>query len=125
MKEIKFIAQASRDEPAFMVTIVKEESNLTARCTCPEGGVGHICRHRLSILSGDDQMVISDNAAELRVVEAWVVWSDIGILIARLAQAQWRLQQVKQDAERSANSFDTAYEEVRTIKRLLVQAIND
>ncbi len=125
MKELKFIAQASNAEPHYQVTIRKEESNLTARCTCPEGGVGHICRHRLSILSGDNRMVVSDNPEDVRHVEAWVVWSDVGMLIARLAEAQRRFQRVKAEAERSADAFDEAFEEVRTIERLLVKAIND
>ncbi|MEO5333842.1 MAG: hypothetical protein H7839_17655 [Magnetococcus sp. YQC-5] len=125
MKEINFITQASNKEPAYMVTVRKEESNLTARCTCPAGGVGQICRHRLSILSGDEKVVISDNSAQIKEIEAWVVWSDVGMLIAHLAQAQWRLQKIQEDAERSASAFDKAFDEVRTIERLLIQAINN
>ena len=125
MKELKFIAQASNTEPPCTVTVTKEENNLTARCTCPEGGVGHICRHRLSILSGDGRMIISDNPGDVRHVEAWVVWSDVGMLIARLADAQGKFQNVKEEAEKSAAAFDEAFEEVRTIERLLVKAIND
>ena len=125
MKELKFIAQASNIEPPCTVTVTKEESNLTARCTCPEGGVGHICRHRLSILSGDGRMIIGDNVSDVKHVEAWVVWSDVGMLIARLADAQGKFQNVKEEAEKSAAAFDEAFEEVRMIEHLLVKAIND
>ena len=70
-------------------------------------------------------MIIGDNVSDIKYVEAWVVWSDVGMLIARLAEAQRRFQKVKAEAEKSADAFDEAFEEVRTIERLLVKAIND
>ena len=94
MKELMFMAQESNDEPPRQVTISKEKGNVTARCTCPRGGVGHICRHRLSILSGNGRLIVSDNVADVKHVEDWVVWSDVGVLIARLAEAQKRALEV-------------------------------
>ncbi|MEO5363843.1 MAG: SWIM zinc finger family protein [Magnetococcus sp. DMHC-8] len=125
MKELMFMAQESNDEPPRRVTITKEKNNLTARCTCPRGGVGHICRHRLSILSGNGRLVVSDNVADVKRVEAWVVWSDVGVLIARLVEAQKRLQAVRGEAEKSAVAVNEAADEVRTVQRLLVRAINE
>lgn len=125
MKELQFMAQESNDEPPRRVTITKDKGNVTARCTCPRGGVGHICRHRLSILSGSGRLIVSDNVADVQHVEAWVVWSDVGVLIARLVEAQKRLQAVKSEAEKSAVSVNDAIGEVRTIERCLVRAIND
>ena len=125
MKELQFMVQENNDEPPRRVTITKEKNNLTARCTCPRGGVGHICRHRLSILTGNGRMVIGDNVADVKHVEAWVVWSDVGVLIARLVEAQKRLQVVKSETEQSAAAVNDAIGEVRTIERCLVRAIND
>ena len=125
MKELKFLAQESNAEPQHTVTITKDKNNLTARCTCPRGGVGHICRHRLSILAGNSRMVVSGNVADVKHVEAWVVWSDVGVLIARLIDAQKRLHAVKSEAEKSTAAVNEAINEVRTVQRLLVRAIND
>ena len=125
MKELQFMAQESNDEPPRRVTITKEKGNVTARCTCPRGGVGHICRHRLSILAGNSRMVVSGNVADVKHVEAWVVWSDVGVLIARLIDAQKRLHAVKSEAEKSTAAVNEAINEVRTVQRLLVRAIND
>ena len=125
MKDLKFLAQESNAEPQHTVTITKDKNNLTARCTCPRGGVGHICRHRISILAGNSRMVIGDNVADVKRVEDWVVWSDVGVLIARLVDAQKRLQAVKSEAEKSTAAVNEAADEVRTVQRLLVRAIND
>ena len=125
MKELQFMAQEFNDEPPRRVTITKEKGNVTARCTCPRGGIGHICRHRLSILAGNSRMVIGDNVNDVEHVEAWVVWSDVGVLIARLIDAQKRLHAVKSEAEKSTVAVNEAINEVHTVQRLLVRAIND
>ncbi|MEO5355095.1 MAG: hypothetical protein H7835_18060 [Magnetococcus sp. XQGC-1] len=125
MKELHFMVQESNDEPPRRVTITKEKNNLTAHCTCPRGGSGHVCRHRLSILSGNGRLVVSDNVADVKRVEVWVVWSDVGGLMARLVEAQKRLQAVRGEAEKSAAAVNEAADDVRAVQRLLVQAIND
>jgi hypothetical protein len=125
MKELEFMAQESNDEPPRRVTITKDKGNVTARCTCPRGGAGHICRHRLSILSGNGRFVVSNNVAQVRHVEAWVVWSDVGALITRLVEAQKRLQAARGESEKSTAALNEADDEVRTVQRLLVRAINE
>jgi hypothetical protein len=125
MKELEFMAQESNDEPPRRVIISKDKGNVTARCTCPRGGAGHICRHRLSILSGNARLVVSNNLADVKHVEAWVVWSDVGMLITRLVEAQKRLQAARSEAEKATAAVNEAVDEVRTVQRLLVRAINE
>ena len=72
MDELDFLVQVSNLTPCYTVSIKKSENKLTARCSCENGGVHSLCKHRLSILAGKDKWVVSSIFFAARRVLSWV-----------------------------------------------------
>jgi len=76
MREIAFAVQGSAPEP-YTTTFMKEGQNITARCTCQGGRFGKWCKHRLRILQGSVQGIVSKNKDEVSVVQSWLPGTDV------------------------------------------------
>ncbi|MEO5352273.1 MAG: hypothetical protein H7835_03555 [Magnetococcus sp. XQGC-1] len=131
MDELSFIVQVSNGTPHCSVTIGKEGDKLTALCSCDSGGAGTLCKHRLSILSGQTKWVISDNIAGVKLVRSWVAMTDVGQTIIRMVRAQKRLQEAKVQVEAALQALRTVEEEAEAAeaeadaaKEELIQAIS-
>lgn len=103
MSLIKFQVQGSSPNP-YTVTFEKKEGNLNAFCTCPAGENGQACKHRIDILNGAIDGVVSNNQDDVSVVCSWIAGTDVGTcLIAlenaekELAKAQAKLKAAKKD----------------------------
>lgn len=72
----KFEVKGSASEP-YQVLIKKDDSNLSAFCTCPAGKNGMHCKHRISILLGISKGIVSDNISDVTEVASWVPGSDV------------------------------------------------
>jgi len=96
MGEITFHVQGSAPEPYF-VRFSKNGSNLTALCTCPAGGVGQYCKHRMRILEGSDEGIVSGNEAEVATVVSLLPGTDVEAAMTQLREAESRLEKAKTD----------------------------
>jgi len=76
MEQIEFLVQGSSTEP-YVVTFTKEGDNLNAYCTCRAGLVGTYCKHRINILNGVKNGIVSDNDCDVQKVMSWLVGSDL------------------------------------------------
>lgn len=94
MEEIKFLVQGSADVP-YEVTFRMKEGRLTARCTCTAGDAGQACKHRLAILNGHIDGIVSDNAHEVHSVSAWLPESDIATALEEIRIAENKLADAK------------------------------
>ena len=94
MQEIKFLVQGSADEP-YKVTFRKSESNFTALCDCPAGQNGMYCKHRLRIIEGLSENIVSNNSSEIKIVRSWLSGSDVENAIEELKEAERELELVK------------------------------
>jgi hypothetical protein len=83
--QIVFKVQGSAIEP-YEVSFSKNEENVTAHCTCPAGSVGQYCKHRLSILQGNNPGVVSGNENEISTVRSWVMGTDVGKALAEVSE---------------------------------------
>lgn len=79
----EFLVQGSEETP-YKVVFVKMDSNIQADCSCRAGIVGMLCKHRLSILDGDNRAVVSENANEVAEVASWLAGSPVGEAIAEV-----------------------------------------
>ena len=91
---IVFKVQGSAQEP-YEVTFAKNGGNLTAHCTCPAGGVGQYCKHRLTILQGKNPGIISGNEAEINTVCNWLPDTDGGLALAAYVDAERAAEDAK------------------------------
>jgi len=67
MTTYKFLVQGSSPKP-YEVVFYSSENNMSATCNCNAGLNGQTCKHRLNILGGDTNGIISGNENEVKMV---------------------------------------------------------
>ncbi|HUX79030.1 MAG TPA: SWIM zinc finger family protein [Alphaproteobacteria bacterium] len=94
MEESCFIVQGSAEEP-YRVTFRKKGNNLSAYCTCPAGDNGQYCKHRINILCGIRQGIVSDNEANVQVVMSWLPGTDLEAALLSVLDAEKQCEKAK------------------------------
>jgi len=89
MSEIihEFLVQGSESSP-YKVTFRKAGVEIKADCTCRAGVNRILCKHRLSILDGDNRAVTSDNLGQVKEVASWLSGSTVGTAIAEVVSLE-------------------------------------
>ena len=64
---VSFLVQGSAPEP-YHVLFRRNGANLSAYCTCPAGENGMHCKHRIRILQGLAEGIVSENVADVQKV---------------------------------------------------------
>ena len=77
VETFEFLIQGSGREPYVVTFRRRDATNISAYCTCPTAEIGIPCKHRIGILRGRVENVISPNAADVRTVAGWFAGSDI------------------------------------------------
>ncbi len=72
MNEIEFLVQGSAQFPYKVRFIRKDLNSISITCTCPAGEMGQSCKHRLRILSGSDEGIVSANKTEIASIKEWL-----------------------------------------------------
>ncbi len=75
--EVVFSVQGSAPEPYQVRFIKRSSTKLNAYCTCPAGQKGMHCKHRIRILAGYDNDIVSGNIGDVPRVAKWVVGTDL------------------------------------------------
>ncbi len=94
MEEIYFLIQGSAPEP-YRVTFRKRGDNLNVYCTCPARENGQYCKHRIKILSGITDGIVSGNEAEVQIAISWVSGSDLELALNSFADAEKQFEKAK------------------------------
>lgn len=90
----KFLVQGSAGNP-YEVSFRREGSNLSAYCTCPAGANGMYCKHRVAILNGMTQGVVSGNASEVGEVAGWLSGTDVEAAMDEVEALEVQMDQIK------------------------------
>jgi hypothetical protein len=96
MEEIIFTVQGSAAEP-YTVLFLKNGPNLTARCTCPAGAVGQYCKHRIRILEGSDEGIVSGNENAVNKVVSWLPGTAVEKALGDVRASEIRLELAKSE----------------------------
>lgn len=83
----EFLIQGSKPGP-YKVVVEKDGTNLKASCTCRAGIFGQLCKHRLFLLNGAIDGIVSANIAEAGEVVSWLAGSDAAPAISELASLE-------------------------------------
>lgn len=97
MQTIVFLVQGSAAEP-YRVTFQRNENKISAYCSCPAGINGQYCKHRISILKGKSEGIVSDNMSDASVVSSWLPGSNVAKAMSSLEDAEYDLELAKQSA---------------------------
>jgi uncharacterized Zn finger protein len=108
MDTITFTVQGSAAEP-YKVTFKKNDSNLSAYCTCPAGENGMYCKHRFRILSGETTGIVDGNENEVALVVAWLSGTDVEKAIREVELTEQRLEDAKKAATLAKKKLAVAF----------------
>jgi len=109
MKELTISVKGSSADP-YEVTFIKDGDSLTALCSCPAGQYGNFCKHRISILDGNSDAIVSDNGDAVSTILEWLQGTDVAAALSEF-----------RDLERAS---DTPKSALVAAKRKLARAMN-
>jgi|ERR1041385_1780747 uncharacterized Zn finger protein len=111
MDAFEFLVQGSAAEPYRVSFHRWSDGNLSAYCTCPAGENGMACKHRVRILRGILDGVVSENHADVTMVAAWLGGTDV-------EKALQSVEALEKEAERIKGALTAA-------KKMLAQCLLD
>ena len=94
MNELIFMVQGSESEP-YRVVFRREAANFTATCTCRAGEAGQVCKHRVNLLKGETNGLVSANSEQLSYLPDMFAGTDVERAFERLAEAEAALEAAK------------------------------
>lgn len=95
MEAIEFLVQGSAAEPYRVSFFRRDGTNLSAYCTCPAGENGMYCKHRIRILQGLVEAVVSDNSNDVRTVADWLAGTDVETALRNVISLEKEAEQIK------------------------------
>lgn len=84
---------------------------MSARCSCPAGVVGQYCKHRMRILEGSTEAIVSGNDTDVVKIASWLSGSDVELAMGQIRDAEERLEAAKK--------------EISYLKKKLAKALQD
>ena len=85
---VEFSVEGSTGTPYDVTFVLREDSNLSAYCTCPAGQNGMYCKHRFAILSGDGRAITSGKPEHIVLVQEWLAGSDVEAAMQRVVELE-------------------------------------
>ena len=110
MNAFEFLVQGSSPEPYRVSFRRREGGKLVANCTCPAGESGMYCKHRVRILRGLVEGIVSDNLADVTTVAGWLAGTDIETALQTITD-------LEKDADRIKKAMSAAK---KTLSRSLL-----
>lgn len=104
--KIEFLVQGSAVEP-YKVTFQKTGQHLSVFCTCPAGIYGKYCKHRISILNGSMEGIVSDNVQEVKTIVDLLVGTDVKDALEEFKLAEIEIERAKKNLEASKKNIAT------------------
>jgi uncharacterized Zn finger protein len=95
MDRFEFLVQGSAAEP-YHVAFRREGRNLSAHCTCPAGESGKYCEHRINILRGSVDGIVSKNAADIATVASWLKGTDVDAALQTVTRLEADAERIDQ-----------------------------
>ena len=91
----EFLVQGSAPEPYVVSFRRRDPKNLSAYCTCPAGESGMSCKHRIRILRGMIEGVVSKNTADVTTVAGWLAGSDVETALRTIDELEKEAERIK------------------------------
>jgi uncharacterized Zn finger protein len=97
----EFLVQGSAAQPYCVSFRHRDAKNISAYCTCPAGEKGMQCKHRIHILRGLLDGVVSNNTTDVTTVAGWLAGSNVETALRAI-------DQLEKEAERTRQALSAA-----------------
>lgn len=94
MDSLVFLVQGSSPEP-YRLVCERDKGAIGVYCSCPAGELRQICKHKLSVLSGSMEAVVSGTRDDLEVLLGWLPGTALEAALNRLEEAERQLEASK------------------------------
>jgi hypothetical protein len=94
MDAVTFLVQGSSSSP-YVVSFSRVPNTILCKCSCPAGMKGQACKHRLRILRGSTENIISDNLHDVETVSSWLPGSEIERSLLEVERLESEASRVK------------------------------
>jgi uncharacterized Zn finger protein len=92
---LEFLVQGSAPQPYLVSFRRRDAKNISAYCTCPAGESGMACKHRVRILRGLIEGIVSKNTADVTTVAGWLAGSDVGTALRTIDELEKEAESIK------------------------------
>lgn len=107
MRRFEFFVQGSEVEP-YRVVFEKDGDDLNAYCTCAAGSNGQSCKHRMRILSGNDEGLVGGDIEHFAVVSEWIAGSDVEHALRALIRAEDDVRIAREQLTMAKKTFSSS-----------------
>jgi uncharacterized Zn finger protein len=91
----EFLVQGSAVEPYVVSFRRRDAKNISAYCTCPAGESGMSCKHRVRILRGLVEGIVSANATDVTTIAGWLAGSDVETALQTIEELEREAERIK------------------------------
>jgi uncharacterized Zn finger protein len=91
----EFLVQGSAAQPYLVSFQRRDAKNVSAYCTCPAGESGMACKHRVRILRGLIEGIVSKNTADVTTVAGWLAGSDVETALRTIDELEKEADRIK------------------------------
>jgi uncharacterized Zn finger protein len=96
MDVISFLVQGSSSRP-YVVSFSRLLNSISCKCTCPAGLKGQACKHRLRILRGSSENIVSGNLNDVETVSSWLPGSEIERVLLEVERLEHEASNLKSE----------------------------
>lgn len=112
----EFKVQSSDGVTTYVVVFSLESSKLHVYCSCPAGGVGKWCKHKMLLISGDVSGVLgTSGAADFVEVQNLVRNSEFPRLLVEMKLAENEMQVAKTKMDNVKKALEKAAQKGVTV----------
>lgn len=108
MDKINFLVQGSSEAPYSVKFVRRTDSNLSAYCNCPAGQNGLFCKHRIRILEGNPEGIVSNNFKDVETIKSWIFGTDIEKTMNEVKSLEAKLQATKEQLSKAKKELAMA-----------------
>ena len=105
---VSFDVQGSAPVPYRVTFESSGPGSLAGVCSCPAGENGQACKHRLEILAGRAEGIVSGNEHQVPLVSRWLSGSNIEQALRGLATAEEQLAVAKRAVAQAKRTLGAA-----------------
>jgi uncharacterized Zn finger protein len=109
MDTLEFLVQGSSPVPYRVVFRRRDGGHLSAYCTCAAGESGMYCKHRVHIMRGSVEGIVSENHGDVTTVTQWLDGTDVEVALRTVVGLEFEAERIKKDLSAAKKILSRAF----------------